>query len=600
MKYLSFSAFFLILLVSSIMFCSCFSDGSGDGEEKGDSDFSDGDSDSDNREQVGVDGDDIEEDGDADEDFSELAEEADAEPEPELEPEAEEFGVKSVRAVDAEHVLVEYNIAVEADFAENGLVYSIVGKDGAELEIKGVSFDGDSNTVTLATAKQKLGLMYTLEITATDDSSVYLSKDFLSADRHVFWVSNFASQYYEMEELEARRAGVGEHCVVYVEDGYSVDGLNKIINEFDDNIYPIETENLIAAPDLDENGRITILFLNGGNYFGGYFSPINAISDEDAMAWWGMHSNGMEIVHINVLSGADSVPGIVAHEFQHLLYQERHGFTEEDWTYHNEGLAESAVHMVYGEIGDDINYYVFDPRNIIRKGLSMVNWTYAQFENYVLAYLFMTYLAGQLSGSTDGYIDIFNLETGSPAEMDQLIQNRLGVSFMQAHHNSLAAFWAQRDEGPYSYNGMLDMRPGLAPLVDAGTTSLNLEPFAGAVFHYNTAEISYPETVGENIRYISVNAEYEIDTEEPFRVGGGVLIAYNANWDSFRQWKKERSGPDIPAIAGERSATATHEDNVCEIKHIPAWADPPPINPNRLEEWGRWKNATERRIAVLP
>jgi len=596
MKYLNSALFVLLLAISIISFSACFSDGSADGED-GDAESTDGDSDNEDREQAQPDGDENEADGDVDEDAAEEESEAEAEPESEAEP--EELAVKSAKATDDTHVSVVYNKAVDINYAEEGLQYSIKSENNRDLDIKSISYDAISKTVTLRTEDQKLGQTYTLEIDDPYNSAVDFENEFVAADNHTFWVADFSSQYYEMEELDARRAGVGENCVVYVEQGYNMAGLSNVIKEFDDKIFPIETTSLIEAPDLDENGRITILFLNGGSYYGGYYTPINTIPDEQAMEYWGIHSNGMELIHINVLSDEESVTYIVAHEFQHLLYQERHGFTEENWDYHNEGLAESAVHMVYGESAENLNFYIYDPRDIIRKGLSLVNWTYAQYENYVLAYLFWTYLTGQLTGNTDGYIDVFNLDTGSPREVEQFIQERLGISFMQAHLNSIVAFWAQHDEGQYSFNGMIDMVPGYSPLVSAGTTSLSLEPFTGAVFRYNTAEISYPETAGENIRYVGVNTDYEVDTEEPFSVGGGVLVAYNANFATYAQWQKEHSGPDIAAVSDKRSAALdANKENVCKVENIPAWADPPPINPDKPEQWTRWLEATERRIAA--
>src|SRR5690606_37371388 len=130
---------------------------------------------------------------------------------------------------------------------------------------------------------------------------------------------------------------------------------------------------------------------------------------------------------------------VIAHEFSHLLYHETHPF--EDWSWHNEGMAECAVHLVLGNNDYDFWYYVTDPVGGIATGLSLVNWQYANFDQYVLSYLFLAYLAGQKDGvSTFG--ELFALD-GSPLSVDAWTKDQLGVDFTEAHRNQLLATWIQ-------------------------------------------------------------------------------------------------------------------------------------------------------------
>ena len=63
--------------------------------------------------------------------------------------------------------------------------------------------------------------------------------------------------------LKAYKIYEGEKCIIYVEDGHleKVESeAEKIADAFDNEIYPLVTSNFGAAPDVDGNGKIYILF----------------------------------------------------------------------------------------------------------------------------------------------------------------------------------------------------------------------------------------------------------------------------------------------------------------------------------------------------
>jgi len=504
----------------------------------------------------------------------------------------DELGISKVSSPDVNTLKIEFEGEADASLVSNIDIFSIVSAFGA-VQIVSMDYDNGDDVLELTTEKMKLGVSYSLEIAKEnkDDGSAVF--DFFAADNHVFWVTDFSDQNYSTVTLNSYRLAVGEHCVVYVEDGYQLPNSAALVTTFDERIYPTLTSKLIAAPDMDENGKIVLIFLDGGEYYGGYFSPINQYTDYETSSWWGLHSNEMEIIHLNVITYPEYLETIAAHEFQHLLYHYRHGLQEDYWEYHDEGMAESAVHMVFGSYETAINAHYYDQDNLIRNGLSLVNWTYGLYENYTLAYLFWTYLAAQSTGDANGYVDFFDLEVGNPESVNTLIQSKLGMNFADAYRNSRLALWLMDDSGPYSFEGMLDVPAKLLPTVTQGTTSLDLEPFGGAFFKLNQLVMNYPVTVGDNIRYAGISSAGEVDLEQPFDMGSGMLFVYNENMN-YAGYPKEHSGPDQPAQKSAQEFKS--KSNVCMQKKFGGWADPPPFNPNNRKMMDSWRAQTLKRL----
>jgi hypothetical protein len=436
--------------------------------------------------------------------------------------------------------------------------------------------------VSLTTAKQKLGVTYTLTVSPAGREP--LTADFLAADSAKFWAYDFATggEY----QITADRAAVGVHGIVYVEQGQYVADVAEDLAIFDELVYPIETDLLADAPDTDENGRIVILALDGGPYYGGYFSGVNTLPDDQTMSQWGIHSNEMDMVHINSLYESLMVENVVAHEFQHLLYHGRHGFQNEYWEYHDEGLAEAAVHAVFGVNQQSMDYFYGDPDQEIANGLSLVNWQYANYDNYAQAYLWWIYTAGQLGG-IDALGDIFDLSTGNPDEVDTFLQAELGVTMVEAVRDFELAAWLAEDAGLYSFEDMLAPTPGTAPTVPGGVSSLDLEPFSGALFALSASSVAYPGTQGAHIHYYGVDADGNVDADAPFDVDGGVLLAINEN-NEHNFYPPEHSGPDVSALnlGGGKSGVNVN----------PAWLDPPPLDPRYPERLAAWRYRTLERI----
>ena len=474
-------------------------------------------------------------------------------------------------------------------FAQDAANYSI-GEAKNTLAIDSVTYDSQTKTTVLVTGKQKLGIEYTLTFAAGDAQD---QASFISADTAQFWVIDFSD--YHQYRITTDRMAVGDTAVIYIEQGWTVPDVNETIAAFDDTIHPTLTDLFAQAPDQDGNDRITILGLAGDGYYGGYFDPVNTYSEENTMDWWGMHSNEMEIVHINVEMETLAPYHVVAHEFQHLLYNGVHGQSGQYYAYHDEGLAECAVHAVSGPNQRAIDTLLNDWDGEFAAGLSLVNWQYANYDNYALAYLFWTYLAGQVDGVST-YGDIFDLSLGDPILVDGLIQDLLGPSesFASVQLAHYIASWVQAPTGPYGYGSMLSFNAASAPTVNAGTTSLDLEPYAGVWFALSQAQVDYPGTQGANIVYAGIDDAGNVDLTAPFDVDGGVLVVHNAN-QNYNTFPPEHSGPDIAATKDKSVPVPFSWRNI-----PPTWLDPPPVTPDRRDLIDAWRAAAKMRLAEDP
>ena len=511
-------------------------------------------------------------------------------------PEWEDCSIASVHAPDEYTVKVAYDGRPPADRVALIDSYRIeataIESDAGVLDVTAVTYDGASRIATLTTRRQKLGFTYTLAVEDGGAPVAGLDGTFPAADTATLWATDFDDPGFTKKRVVTHRAAVGTHCVVYVEEGFDPAGVDAAVTHFDEQVFPTETALLIDAPDFDENGRILILGLDGKYNYGGFFDGTNAYPNSQTMAWWGIPSNEMDMIHINVSFGDfDSYHTIIPHEFGHLLYHERHGFGASYWAYHDEGLAECATRAVNGDHPTGVDYYMADYQGLIGAGLSMVNWTYALYENYVVAYLFWSYIASQLEGVAT-YGDLFDLDVGSPSEVNRFIEENLGIDMAEAQMNQMIATWVQADSGPYSYGDMVTFPEGLPPTAPTGVSSVDLEPYAGTYFLLDAGNVEYPGTEGPNIVYAGLDGFGGVDLEAPFDVTNGALLVFNTNF-THTFFVPEHSGPDFPALSASRDRT--------DFGHgiSLAWLDPPPFNPEDTRSLHRWREMTQRRMATL-
>jgi hypothetical protein len=504
--------------------------------------------------------------------------------------------ILSARAPDRTSVTVTFSRDPGRAAAEVLGLYTIEGT-GGELVVEAVTYDPATATATLQTAKQKLGVEHTVFVTDAAIPAGPLRADFFSADTALLWTTDLMT--YEERQVTAVRVAIGERCVVYIEESRVAPIPASWLAYFDSDVYPLETTMFREAPDQDLNGKVVFLVVTGDG-FGGYFNPIDRMSDASAMRMWGMHSNELEVIYINadiIDYGFDYWTQVVPHEFQHLLYAEEHPDIYEDWSYHNEGLAECAARAVNGGNDYAVGTYFGDPSGLVVDGLSLVDWTYAQYENYAVAYLFWSYVAGQLAG-VPSYADIFHLPSGDPADVDAFLRTELGLGFNEVQRNGLIALWAQQASGTYSFGDVVDLGgAGLPPrLATPGAARLSLKPFAGTFVTAGVAELDYTGTQGPDIVYVGLNGTGGIDLEAPFDITGGGLLVYNAEFE-YDVFAAQSAGLPFPAPSPSPSAFARP---VSPRWFSAAWADPPPLPPVRSGPFEAWRSMMVRVGLVRP
>ena len=454
----------------------------------------------------------------------------------------------------------------------------VVSSDFGSLEISAVAVNTGASTIELTTVNQKLGVSYQLVIAAPTSKLDQEGGEFLSADTAKLWATDLETgQDYE---VIASRVGIGENLVLYATDDVVAGDIEETIQIFDEQIFPIETALINPPGDLDDNGKIVLLGLNGHGQYGGYFNPINAFTAEQAEEW-GLHSNEMEMVYLNVadIGGFDPMH-VVPHEFSHLLYNETHEFWEEDWAWHNEGLAECAVHAVHGY--NDWSPQVYVNSSELAAGMSLVQWEYANFDQYAQAYVFWTYVASRLGG-VSGYGQLYD-ETGNPFAMNDFLMDHLGQSFADVQMDMMTAAWVQAPTGSYGFNGMLTL-PGQPSSIELGNVS-GLSPYAGVFLTGAQSDIA-PTGQGPNIRVRGIDASGNVDDAAPFSSVGGALLVLNTLQEP------EQTTPQPVGTFPQAIPAPSSLKPLVKARDL-AWKHPPPIKPANKRLIEKWRAATRQ------
>jgi hypothetical protein len=452
----------------------------------------------------------------------------------------------------------------------------VVTSDFGSLEISAVAVNSGAGTIELTTLNQKLGVSYELLIASPTSKLDQEGGTFLSADTAKLWATDL--QTGQDYEVIASRVGIGENLVLYAADDVVAGDIEETIQIFDEQIFPIETALINPPGDIDDNGKIVLLGLDGHGQYGGYFSPINAFPAEQAEEW-GLHSNEMEMVYLSVadIGGFDPYH-VVPHEFSHLLYNETHEFWEEDWPYHNEGLAECAVHAVHGS--NQIAPQVYVNSSELTDGMSLVQWEYANYDQYAQAYVFWTYVASRLGG-VSGYEQLYDL-TGNPFELNELFVDELGQSFADVQMDMMTAAWVQAPAGSYGFNGMLTL-PGQPGSMGLGNVP-GLTPYEGVFLTGAQSDVT-PAGQGPNIRVRGIDAAGNVDDAVPFSSVGGALLVLNALQEP------EQTTPQ-PAGTFPQAMPAPSSLKPLAKMRDRAWKHPPPIKPANKRLIEKWRAAT--------
>lgn len=260
-----------------------------------------------------------------------------------------------------------------------------------------------------------------------------------------------SSTYGDSERRAARLVGGGAHVLVYVDEAALGDlspaEAAALAASFDTRIHPRLTSLLGPPSDVDGNGKV-ILFLTQLPEIWGYYWANDVLLPRDVSDGCdGRRSNAADVVYLTLPSAMmrlgwtrahaieQLIPGILAHEYAHLLSFQRRCLERTclgaDDTWIEEGLAKVAE----DEAGYGWNLsrsggvsYLTRTRADDRRGYdgrSLTRWESDAVGNYEGAHAFFRYHADRLgpeilAALTSGETGIANVERA------------LGTSFPQA------------------------------------------------------------------------------------------------------------------------------------------------------------------------
>ncbi|MBF0501570.1 MAG: hypothetical protein HQM09_15635 [Candidatus Riflebacteria bacterium] len=216
-----------------------------------------------------------------------------------------------------------------------------------------------------------------------------------------FNVMNIALNQFEKRSGVLRK--IGTHCYVFVEQGRTLTPavLDKIVHDFDEQIYPTNIANFGTEwnPGIDGDPRITLFLLDihdnynpGSNqlaFTAGYFFSGDEYTHEKSAS-----SNEREILYIDLYPGDPAKPNfmsVVAHEFQHMIHW-HHDPKENPWI--NESMSQLASYLNgYGH-PTQLSSFFRNPDN------DLFSWSpETMIANYGQAYLFSYYMSTHLAST---------------------------------------------------------------------------------------------------------------------------------------------------------------------------------------------------------
>ncbi|MCK8827341.1 carboxypeptidase-like regulatory domain-containing protein [Natroniella acetigena] len=196
--------------------------------------------------------------------------------------------------------------------------------------------------------------------TTTKEYSFYETED--------FYVPNLINPTdKEKSIVTAKMVGAGEHIYVFVDKraDLELNTVDRLVEEFDTNIYPTLTEKFGQPSDVDNNEKIMVLLTKFNNpNTSGFFYPDDLRRDVE-------ETNFNDLVYLNLEKGTGrNLYPTLAHQFQHLIFynQKLAANRQVDDIWINEGLAKLAEKLT-GYIDSGQEGWSWDGGN---------DWVYSQ------------------------------------------------------------------------------------------------------------------------------------------------------------------------------------------------------------------------------
>lgn len=415
-----------------------------------------------------------------------------------------------------------------------------------------------------------------------------------------FWVMNFSSNSWD--NISTKLRAENTHVKIYVDvNATSITQLaiDTLAGEFNTVIYPTVTTNFAEPYDADGNGKVTIVITDIKDnyeitdaYTGGYFNALDMYSQAQVdQVYPGKKSNEGDIIYIDCYPQDinSAAAGTIAHEFQHMVnfskYLNSNTLTALTDTWIDEGFAEAATHMCYGENKDRIDFFNnnagFDTR-YIANGQSLFYWDSTDntrnLMNYSLSYLFFQYLRSQsekkdaifraILDTTNSVVNYQAIEEAM-ADDSNLSSDDWKPDPTVSRFNTLLLRWYATNTseigntGFYCYDSEIITHPDL-PLYSGGT-SITLDSGAGIVKTMNTS--TSVNTTG--YVYLSVNNDGSSEDFSPTFSNNGYFIAVYTTYDTTGASNGTTSLPS-PSILFSKSAASEKSTK----NKIPMMRDP--------------------------
>lgn len=269
--------------------------------------------------------------------------------------------------------------------------------------------------------------------------------------------NKFDYSSYGYEAVEATAQYVGEECIIWTEDTKNpgISDAEELGREFDDVIFSLITENFYHPSDVDGNGKVFIFFADLGGQAGGYFNPMDLYDTED--------SNFADMFYIEkrlVRYGLSYVAPVLAHEFQHLVHNNRKSIEENgdirsEWI--AEGLSTSAEHAYSGFRESWLNAY--NSSSSVSNGVSLFNFDYRTNSDvgasYALTYMFHQYFRIQTGKGFPIYREFIMHESNSEKAYEDLVRKYVDkdMNFSDFMTSFRIAMLAKRENGLYGFLG---------------------------------------------------------------------------------------------------------------------------------------------------
>lgn len=258
-------------------------------------------------------------------------------------------------------------------------------------------------------------------------ATVYWAMPFFVFAANVGDQGNFnVSKDYDVsgrENISATLRVMGQKAQYYVEDAYwdskifseqqdLIQKVQKLADEFDNRIYPIETGFWGAEPNpgIDNDPRLNIVLSNLISTAGGYYDTSNQYTKDRVP-----ESNVKEVIFLNIrtLGGDQRIYSFLAHEFQHLISFNQKTLlrNSNDDIWLNEARSEYApTQLGYNDVYDGSNLKRRVTAFLAEPTDSLTEWTneskdYGQvalFGEYMAEHYGASILSDALKSSKDG------------------------------------------------------------------------------------------------------------------------------------------------------------------------------------------------------